>query len=268
MTSFPPKADDIAVVIGLKDGPSPSGAPWDSASQRAECLRQWVMALRGGTLPEPAARAILSEFSAKYLPDTVDRFLRSQVAFPVLEFNMIMSVYDLPHFGRYLRSKHPIAAPGKRLCRVVAERLAAVIKFHQRLNTTSSLPVNYRPHLELLLEILNFQWKDQEEIPSDVEDTLMSFLEDCQNSEDESVQGIGWSLYLRIQEGPFLGADSSESRLRGKSVCALPDCGINNDLKNCGRCKLVCYCCPEHQRAHWSSRSSFPHRLSCFPTVY
>ncbi|TFK71853.1 hypothetical protein BDN72DRAFT_836927, partial [Pluteus cervinus] len=240
MTSFPPKADDIAVVIGLKAGPSPSGAAWAGESQRSECLRQWVMALRGGNFPVPAARAILSEYSAKYLPATVDRFLVGHVAFPVLEFNMIMSVYDLPHFGRYLRSKHPIAAPGKRLCRVVAERFAAIIKFHQRSNTTSHLHTDCRPHMELLLEILNFHWKDQEAIPSDVEDTLMSFLEDCQNSADESVQEIGWSLYLRIQEGPLLGADPSD-RLRGKNVCGLPGCGINNDLKNCGRCVLVSY---------------------------
>jgi hypothetical protein len=45
--------------------------------------------------------------------------------------------------------------------------------------------------------------------------------------------------------------------------CAHPDCdtlgsGLYNNMKKCGRCLAVYYCCIKHQHEHW-----LEHRLTC-----
>ena len=41
-----------------------------------------------------------------------------------------------------------------------------------------------------------------------------------------------------------------------KRACAF--CGSAASLKDCGRCRQVCYCCGEHQKAHWKT-----HKVDC-----
>jgi hypothetical protein len=45
--------------------------------------------------------------------------------------------------------------------------------------------------------------------------------------------------------------------------CAFPDCevvgkGLRNNLKKCGRCMAVDYCCRDHQEEHWPE-----HKATC-----
>lgn len=42
--------------------------------------------------------------------------------------------------------------------------------------------------------------------------------------------------------------------------CAV--CGVREELKRCGRCKRVCYCCREHQKSHWKI-----HKTECKPLI-
>ncbi len=42
------------------------------------------------------------------------------------------------------------------------------------------------------------------------------------------------------------------------SSCAFDGCEISASLKACGRCRLVLYCSPEHQKAAWKT-----HKLTC-----
>ncbi|TFK71852.1 hypothetical protein BDN72DRAFT_836925 [Pluteus cervinus] len=271
MSLFPPTAEDLAVVIGLKEGRSPSGKAWADKAQRAECLRQWITGLRHEDFPVPVFKAIFSEFAAKYLSTVVVRFINSRDPFPAGEFNILLSIREVPHFSRYLRSKHRTAAPGKQLGRIIAERFANALKMHKRRNIVP-LPHDYLAQMESLSEIFRFHSMHQEPIPIDARNTILDFLRarDCQSVANPLTKETIRLLSLILQDNPYLEDLPKEvaNRLKCRDVCGLPGCDISTNLKTCARCKMICYCCPGHQRVHWSSKSSYPHRLSCFPTKY
>ena len=85
---------------------------------------------------EQQRNVIWARFCALYLPDTVSRYLD----LPTLEdgsdpefamhyklwnaySDVLARIQHTPYFSKYLRSNKPIAAPGKRLPSVIAERL-------------------------------------------------------------------------------------------------------------------------------------------------
>ncbi|TFK71900.1 hypothetical protein BDN72DRAFT_837046 [Pluteus cervinus] len=280
-----PTADDLAIMLGLREGPSPFVTrAWAHEGERNDDLAIFV----GRFSKQPILKnAIFAEFGAKYLPETVNRFVEAKFELPpppsppLAVFKIYNSYFEamfgvlrlhFSYFAKYLRSKRSIALQGKILARVFAERLAEMAPL---LYKGTIIDPNHEESLGCVLGVLMLMLDvfadDQEPIPADVNITLLVFLQACKKSQDENVRANGETLssLLTVGHPNFSSERINFIRMtRGRNKCGLPGCEMTTNLRTCAGCKTICYCSPEHQRTHWSSKTSPPHKTYCYPTMY
>ncbi|TFK71876.1 hypothetical protein BDN72DRAFT_400762 [Pluteus cervinus] len=278
--STTPTCEDIAIILSLREGSSRFiKRKWAHEGERDDDLAKLLDRFSN----RPEGIATLDEFGSKYLPAVVDRFIEAKFELPLPPtpppgafhngyFSILsrLSHPPLNYFAKYLRSKHPIASPGKKLGRVIAERLAEITQLHPDMTLAPSYAQSLFRILDVLAFILLIFEGDQEPITVDVKMTLLVLVEDCKVSQNERLRTVSASL-SNLLTTSF--KHSPERRkwvmtTRGQNRCGLPTCNITTGLKACARCLTVCYCSPEHQRAHWRSKISLPHKACCFSTVY
>ncbi|TFK67596.1 hypothetical protein BDN72DRAFT_842863 [Pluteus cervinus] len=271
-----PTSDDLAIMLGLKKGSSAFiTRQWAHEGERTEDTAQLLIALNRFCLH--SGNVVFSEFAARYLPATVDRFIEASfelprppavlVTPPIFEiqnayFVIIKRLRSSTYFVKYLRSKHPLASQGKKLGRILAERFAAMVQVHG----DSILHPDYTETVNTILEFLVFILlldNGQEPVPVNVRNILIPFCKDCQKSSHEDLRETSDSLSIFLVSGCPESAERNDltKLVRGRDECKLPGCNITTNLKACARCLIVCYCSPEHQRIHWSIKTSPPHRL-------
>ncbi|KAJ7709749.1 hypothetical protein B0H17DRAFT_236654 [Mycena rosella] len=56
-------------------------------------------------------------------------------------------------------------------------------------------------------------------------------------------------------------------QMKNWNVCSMDKCNKRSNLKACGRCQTVRYCCVDHQRKHWGLKT-LPHKNYCYATEY
>ncbi|TFK71899.1 hypothetical protein BDN72DRAFT_957753 [Pluteus cervinus] len=279
-----PTADDFAIMLGIREGPSPFITRfWVHEGERNDDLVNFVGQCSAQTVLRDA---IFAEFGAKYLPATVNRFVEADFELPLppttppaafrlynVYFEAMFGVLRVhpSYFAKYLRSKHPIASQGKKLARVIAERVAEMAPM---LYEDTIIDPNYEEALgcvlEVLVIVLHVFADVQEPIPGDVNVTLLVFFQACKRSQNRDVRDNGQTLSMLLTVGHPTSPEilRIHRMTRGRDKCRLPECDKSTNLRVCAGCKTVCYCSPEHQRAHWSSKTSSPHKKCCYPTVY
>ncbi|TFK66550.1 hypothetical protein BDN72DRAFT_844240 [Pluteus cervinus] len=292
---FPvPIAEDLAIALGIAQGESAFILkPHVVENDRITNVNAFVSRL--AHLPKPEQDAILSEFSAKYLPAMMDRWatdLLPTTGFPREYFVLVNGyfwavriIYRLPYFGKFLMSKEPIAAPGKHFVTSLGARLTLFGLFHLPLPTEPPLQEGIEDFylhpvflaVTMLATILCMSSKRIErgkrvDISNEVLNSLLSLLDAWRNQRghqdlaDASNQ-LHWLLSSRSDDTRQCSR-AMRKFYDNSSQCGLPGCEETENLKACARCLTVYYCCPEHQRAHWNSKESPPHKPVCFQTAY
>ncbi|TFK67594.1 hypothetical protein BDN72DRAFT_91783 [Pluteus cervinus] len=217
---------------------------WADEGERMTDMTTLLAEVNGS--PQPIMDEIFFEFSAKYLPAAVDRFI--EASFPVppsiselhnVHFNVLKRLQASPYFTKYLRSEHPIALPGNKLGHVVAGRLATMATLHRGfvLNPGYAGPLSNA--LELLVYVLVVFTSDQEPVPPEVKRVLVPFFEDCQGSSHQTLKETSKGLLNMLVHGypadPNPERDDYRKLIRGRNKCKLPGCDITAGLKTCAR---------------------------------
>jgi len=201
---------------------------------------------------------IWSKFCAIFMPSLIHAFL-----FPPLPSNLsearfheicnpycalLCQLLNNAYFLKYMTSKHPIAAQGKRLAHVQANRMMFLAETWDRgLHDPREAVASYYHHIIVKMsEVLNFSLAylegDPASVPVDpaVSSRLLPYLDRWKvrlgpmaGGEDscESAAGI-----LR-RENKWIGATQTirETMSPNMQGCALPACGIKDNLRTCGR---------------------------------
>ena len=213
--------------------------------------------------PDQQRNVLWAQFCALYLPDLVSLYLD----LPALEYvtdpefamyyqlwnshsDMLARVQHTPYFSKYLRSNKPIAAPGKRLPSVIAERLLKLAPHldHRMQVGTPDLPTTFYQEftstcVRLLSTLLAIYVKlpDQEAVvPKATRQGLRPWLERW-----DELYGPGtsrpvfgntisatWSL-LSLTHNIRGTARAVRKRLINLHRCALPSCDAKDNLKAC-----------------------------------
>ncbi|KAF7305536.1 MYND-type domain-containing protein [Mycena chlorophos] len=143
-------ADHFAVILGFEPENPVSAPPAlfpfglqfpeGHEIERHGRLKMFVSSF-ANDVPEPQQDRVYSQFCARYLPATVNKFLDLPPATDSLGpdeadllqeyeasnayLEILIQVQHLPYLYKYLRSNKEVAEPGKRLTPVLAERIAA-----------------------------------------------------------------------------------------------------------------------------------------------
>ena len=207
---------------------------------------------------------VWSRFCALYLPDTVSRYLD----LPALEdettdpefvmhyklynayLEMLVQVQHTAYFAKYLRSNKPLAAPGKRLPSVLAQRLLELAPYlDNRMRTgISNRPADfYRSFtgscIQLLSTLLTIFVKVPDldaVVPTATRQGLLVWLRRWSErySSGDSFLGDVSSRTL-AQLFPVVDmkilAKSVRKQLKNMDTCALPSCAVNKDCKTCSK---------------------------------
>ncbi|TFK71898.1 hypothetical protein BDN72DRAFT_402073 [Pluteus cervinus] len=265
-----PTADDIAILLGLREGPSPFITKvWAHEGEREDDLVKLVQRL-GPPEQHVLQHTVFAEFGAKYLPATVDRFIEANFDLPlplglplaIFEINNIYSdnVYSIlrlhpAYFSKYLRSKLPIASQGKKLARILAERVSNTVLLYSDILLDPGYAWSLARVLELLHLMLDmYAGHDQEPIPADVKKALVVFLKTSIKSECHDLRTHSEALSRLFAGHPRPERITYVGMTRGRCGCGVSGCYETNNLKACAACRTVVYCSTEHQRAHWSSK--------------
>ncbi|KAK7028287.1 hypothetical protein R3P38DRAFT_2935181 [Favolaschia claudopus] len=295
-------SDDFAVLLGLKHSIYPNrNLPDGQEFTRHERLMVYLH--RNAEESEPQQDIINSRFCALYLPATIDKLFNlpvptdmqtleeHEMAFTFSAHNawaeMLVAVQHIPYVGKYLRSNKPIAAPGKQLPQLLADRLADAAPRWEgkmaasRRNVCDEERQHYISAAANAVQVLNtlcthfIKVKDRETVISrETQGKLLPFF-------------LRWSRRYR---GQFLGDVSERMKnffsnqaerdeefrivrrmYRNWDVCGLPTCNERTEkkLKACGRCQTVRYCSSEHQRMDWTNNiAGAPHKQFCHKTEY
>ncbi|KAG5646380.1 hypothetical protein DXG03_003703 [Asterophora parasitica] len=218
------------------------------------------------SIAEEQLDVIWSRFCALYLPATINRLLNlpvptdfanahaweREMAQPV-DFavsnawhEMLVQVQHLPYFAKYLRSSKAMAAPGKRLAQVLAERLTEVAKpWDRKMRLASEDEQKYYMAAagaagQLLSTVCtHFINKPDRRtvISSEVQLRLLPFLTAWSNRYDRQFLGDVSLRLMVFMSGPVLDEEFKKIRKSYKNweVCELQDCNVKRDLKMCAR---------------------------------
>ncbi|TFK67390.1 hypothetical protein BDN72DRAFT_899013 [Pluteus cervinus] len=141
---FPvPTPEDLAITLGIAQGESEFvPTPHVIEDNRVDDVKAFMSRLT--VLPQVEQDAILSEFSARYLPTMMDRWTTDLLPTTGLPrehfvlvngyFGALLLVYRLPYFGKFLRSEKPIARPGRTFARSLAARVTLFGLLHRHLS--------------------------------------------------------------------------------------------------------------------------------------
>ncbi|KAJ7650614.1 hypothetical protein FB45DRAFT_1050528 [Roridomyces roridus] len=290
-------SDDFAVVLALKQSDfSDRDIPEGNEFERWTIFNQYV--LRNNQETQEQQDVIWSRFCAVYLPAMVDRLI-SHLPVPLdadeqyaysedtkhasdfAVFNpwheMLVQVQHVPYIGKYLRSKDPLAAQGKLLPQVLAQRVAAVgARWDAKLRSPSitqeerDLYMGAATSAVQLLSTICIHFINEpdrtrvvaRETQVKLGKILMvwsrryrhQFLGDVSQRMLEFMSGVIDPIFVRMRR-IYQNCD----------VCGLDSCQVRTRLMACSRCRTIRYCTPEHQRADWSDDG---HKLFCFGTEY
>ncbi|TFK76197.1 hypothetical protein BDN72DRAFT_830734 [Pluteus cervinus] len=281
--------DDVAIILGLKQGTTPFTSTKVMISE-VDRLRVMVQDCLPplSAIPAPDLCIFLAEFSAKYLSASVDAYI-NRCLLPVPNpsamvqselfngyFLMISASSDSPYFGKYFGSHHPSAANGKKLATVVARRLLRFTMHIDKGAAKSSnsnfwldkeAPEAIMKALRVMAMILSALPEDEGRLSPQMKNALAPYIRRWSKPrQDPSLREICRQLSQLLNPSSVPQRRGVRNLLRGWDGCGLPGCNEKANLKICARCRTVCYCCPEHQKAHWTGPS--PHKKLCFETIY
>jgi len=288
-------SDDFAVLLGLKRSTIDDGR--SDLPEEERLFRLGTLYLpRNAMETEEQQNIVWSRFCALYLPATVDRFINpptitSKKPEDIAKFKifspcseMIVHVQHNAYFAKYLRSKTLLAANGKQLPRVVAERVAELgFAWEPELRSSSSteLEQHYLSILASAVQLLStlctsFVKEDDQEsvVPKALRDRLKPLMKTWSQRYKNQILGdvslrvlAAWSSEL---DGGWFNGEAKKVRKRtlGWDECGLPQCEVKTGLKACGKCQTVRYCTPEHQRIHWKYPFGTQHSQLCHKTKY
>ncbi|KAJ7650615.1 hypothetical protein FB45DRAFT_21077 [Roridomyces roridus] len=267
-----PLSDDFAVALGLKKSDPPGGdIPEGQEFTRWRIVRMFMF--QNEETPGEHQDMVWARFCAEYLPATVDRLLnhlpvpwdadesiyherdmKSADDFaacnPWLE--MLVQIQNTLYLGKYLRSNKPIAAEGKRLAQVLAERVAAVgtrwdakirtastnqerefykdtaAKAVQLLATVCTHFINERDRTRVIsketqvkLAMIPGVWgkRYEDQFLGDVSERMIWFM-----------AGFGDEMFNQMRR-----------MYKNWEVCGLESCQVRKGLKACGKCQTARY---------------------------
>jgi len=239
---------------------------------------------------------ISSQFCALYLPELVSRYLDPPPLQDVTDeeftrhyqlynayIEMMVHIQDSPYFTKYLRSNKPLAAPGKRLPSVLAQRL---LDLAPDLDLRMRSPTHNRPAIfwrriacscvALLCTLLAVFIKVPDlnvVINADIRQGLSVWLTKwhLRYSSIDPVLEM-WFVKTCCLLCPSTAVKNKAKlvrrRFKNLDECALPICSAKDGCKICSKCKTVAYCSVVHQRSHWNFPTGAPHRELCHETQY
>ncbi|KAJ7186828.1 hypothetical protein C8R46DRAFT_280471 [Mycena filopes] len=294
MSSF--QADNLAVVLGLKTSTDPArNLPLGQEILRQGRLMFELHTIRQHHPSQYDQDIVWSQFCALYLPATIDRLLDlpvttdAQHPAQVQDFvaynpwhEMLVQVQHIPYLSKYLRSRSPIAAPGKRLPGVLAERLAQVsaqwdakmIAVPRRDDEREYYIAAAGSAIQLICTLcthfINEADRDKV-IPKQTQQALLPILAIWgRRYNGEFLGDVSRRLLAYISRAPSWeqAFNSVRSSTKNWGVCGLPVCNVRKDLRVCARCQTVRYCDPSHQRKDWSGPNGSNHKSFCFKSEY
>lgn len=212
--------------------------------------------------------AVWAPFCALYLPATVDRFLDPPTVVNddpeiVADFKLynvysqtLEQVQRSPYFIKYLRSTTPCAVNGKRLPRVIAERLAErAVRWDRAMALP---PPNYPPmhfvamiagvcqllsKLITILKDLDRNTNSADSVPAEAKAALLPFVARWAGRYRGELGTIFSCTYLFLAGNEIitLAAPHVRRRFKKMQVCALPECNIEENLKLCTKYVLFAF---------------------------
>ncbi|KIM48705.1 hypothetical protein M413DRAFT_84246 [Hebeloma cylindrosporum] len=238
---------------------------------------------------------IYNKFAALHLPTLVDHFLEPPSLPPTFPqdmvddfkvnntyIEMIGAISHTPYFAKYFRSQLPSAEGGKRLLRVLAQRLVELGPSWDRkmLNPPMGREPGYYESaagtaIQLLSTLLAAFIKEPKESPillsKETKVALLPWLKKWEKRYlgKEFLGMVCNRTRNQLEGNAEMKKDAQDVRraLKNWMVCGKPGCESTSSLKACGRCQTVRYCCPEHQKAHWAFPRE-PHKMFCFKAEY
>ncbi|KAJ6602381.1 hypothetical protein DFH09DRAFT_1124750 [Mycena vulgaris] len=285
------ESDNFAVLLGLKitDRNLPDGQEVERHARLMFDLR------RNGQKTEEQQDIVWSRFCALYLPATINRLLhlplptdatfldeREMVADFVANnpwHEMLVRIQHIPYFAKYLRSSSPIAAAGKCLPQILAERLAHVSDRWEKKMTEIPRNEEKREYYKAaagsaiqLLSTLCTHFVNEPDrsavISHETQRQLVAVLTIWTRRYNGQFLG-DVSLRMLVYMSEVTTVDQAFNKVRKLNknwdVCGLPSCSVRKELKVCSRCQT---CSPEHQKKDWHSAAGSSHKLSCYETEY
>ncbi|KZP28043.1 hypothetical protein FIBSPDRAFT_1039751 [Athelia psychrophila] len=288
-------SDDFAVVLGVKKSVMDDGRnDWDEAT-RLDMLGN-VYLRRNAMEADEQQEIVWSRFCALYLPAAINRFIdppkiptedpkeiaKFRLFSPCSE--MLVQTQHNAYFAKYLRSKSPLAANGKRLPRIVAERIAELGTAWEpelRRPTSRDLAEHYEGILASAVQLLctlqtaYIKELDQESVvPGELRRKLQPLLQGWSNRYRGTILGDA-SVRVLLNWSPESGdswfrdyAKTVRKHTLGWDVCGLSSCEVTTGLKACSKCHTVRYCSTPHQVMHWKMPSGARHSQLCHKTEY
>jgi hypothetical protein len=215
---------------------------------------------------EPQQDIIWSRFCAIYLPAMVSRYLDPPSLIDVTDqefarhyqlynadLEMMVQIQHIPYFMKYLRSNKSLAAPGKRLPSVLAQRLldlAPHLDLRMRSPTPGRSTGFYESFagscIQLLSTLLAFFVKVQDQndvVRADTRQGLLLWLAKWgqrYNSARSSDPFLG-DMCMRTcaQLSPTIdmkrAVRSIRRRFKNLDECALPTCTVKDNCKICSK---------------------------------
>jgi len=289
-----PTCEDFASIMGFQEATNPKFANLDEVSKlvgSGHLLRK----LRMNMSEIVHQDAIYNKFAALYLPALVDRFLEAPAPPPVFPqemaedfkvnntyIEMIGVVSHTPYFSKYFRSQLPAAEGGKKIMRVLAQRLIELGPSWDRKMLhppTDREPGYYESAagtaIQLLSTLLAAFIKEPKESPillsRETKAALLPWLKKWEKRYigKEFLGMVCNRTRIQLEGSVEIKKDAKDVRraLKNWMVCGKPGCESTSSLKTCGRCQTIRYCCPEHQKAHWVFPRE-PHKMFCFKAEY
>ncbi|KAJ7629475.1 hypothetical protein DFH06DRAFT_1225825 [Mycena polygramma] len=299
-------SDDFAVLLGLKSSMFPDRNLPDG--QELERQHRMRLYLKGNGRATQAQQDIIwSRFCAFYLPATVDRLLNLPTPVDaqtkedheiVPDFiadnpwhEMLVCVQHLPYVAKYLRSTSPIAAAGKQLPQVLADRLANIsARWEKKMTAPTKTPDGKgKPYAEekrqyymsiagsatQLLSTLCTHFINEPDrntvISRETQKKLLPILSQwSRRYSGEFLGDVSLRMVAFMSKKWNEDFDTIRSLTKNWQVCGLPSCGVRKNLKVCGKCKTVRYCSTDHQTLDWATPNAdgVSHKQVCFKTAY
>ncbi|PPQ63266.1 hypothetical protein CVT24_006791 [Panaeolus cyanescens] len=290
-----PTADNFAEVMGLTntDGVTTSAfVGLDEAAKLIVCchlLRKLRMSVN-----VREQDIVYHKFAALYLPALVINLLDPpplpEGAPPGLidDFKLnncyieiLGTVSHTPYFAKFIRSKTEIAEGSKKLIRTITQRLIDVAPSWDRkmLHTPIDREEGYYQSaagtaIQLLSTLHAAFIKEPAGSPilltPQLKKDVLPWLRKWESRHRSEFLGqVCMRTRSQLLGHADMQRDARQIRrlLKNWEVCGNPGCEKNANLKACSRCQTVRYCCPEHQKAHWSNLAE-PHKSLCYKADY
>ncbi|KAJ7262726.1 hypothetical protein B0H12DRAFT_1104191 [Mycena haematopus] len=288
-------SDDFAVLLGLKQSIySDRNLPEGREHERHQRLLLYLR--RNAQETQSQQDVIWSRFCALYLPATIDRILNLPIPTDeitttdqqgmILDFSvhnswheMLVAVQHMPYLAKYLRSRKPIAAAGKQLPQLLADRLFDVSARWEKKMTAPARTSDAKERREYyvaaagnavqLLSTLctHFINETSAVISDETQKKLLPVLTAwCRRYNGQFLGDVSIRMVGYMSKAANSDFNKVRKLYKNWDVCGFPLCNVRKNLKVCGKCQTVRYCSPDHQRMDWTAGSQ--HKSFCFRTEY